>query len=128
MCLGAHCRCLVPFPALADDAAASFPAHAIIISFTTEIINAFVLDCMYAYNQVFLCACMLRLEFRPLLGHYSATTRPEILVTIGQFQVDNESLLEYNGLWDGVCYNTVIGHKACSEAFLRVNDHVSSET
>lgn len=27
-----------------------------------------------------------------------------------------------------LCYNTVIGHKACSEAFLRVDDHVSSET
>ena len=26
-----------------------------------------------------------------------------------------------------VCYNTVIGYKACSEAFLRVYDHVSSE-
>lgn len=26
------------------------------------------------------------------------------------------------------CYNKVIDHKACSEAFLRVDDHVSSET
>lgn len=121
MCLGAHCGCLVSFPALADDAAASFPAHAIIVSFTTEIINAFVLDCVHTCKQVFLCACMLRLGFRPLFGQ-------RFWSLLASFRLTTVHLGNIIVVGVVVCYSKVIGHKACSEAFLRVDDHVSSET